>query len=143
MIVRQLEPDEIEKILPLCDEFSNSSGFVAYKKDVFVNSWTQFILSGLGVIFILPEYKGMLGALKFNDPNTGELIATELFWFVDASARGRGIKLLNAFEKWAKKEGCKKTIMVHLSDSIPEEVKKIYIRKGYIELETHYMKGVE
>ena len=78
----------------------------------------------------------------FPDPNTGEMLATEFFWFVNPESRGSGLKLLKVFEKWAKEKGCKKVIMVHLSDSMPEKIRNIYLRFGYKVAETHYIKEV-
>src|SRR3990167_9785607 len=44
---------------------------------------------------------GMLGAFLFDHPFSGELVAGELFWWVEPERRGAGVKLLRAMEKWA------------------------------------------
>jgi GNAT superfamily N-acetyltransferase len=86
--------------------------------------------------------KAMLGALIFPDVNSSDLVATEMFWYSDKNARGCGLALFSAFERWAKENGAKHAIMVHLSNSMPEKLRRFYGKKGYCEVDTHYMKEI-
>lgn len=90
------------------------------------------------------EIQGGLGAIKAEDLHDGTLYAVETFWFVHPQYRklGIGVDLLNAFEAWAKAEGCKKVAMVHLVDSYPEVLKKFYEGVGYKLIELHYAKDL-
>lgn len=109
----------------------------------FVASWSAFLSSGVGVIYGMYEEEvlcGVVGGLKYPDPNDGDLVVSECFWFVVKEKRGRGIELLDAFERWAKEEGAKRIIMVHLSGLMPERIKLLYERRGYKEIEVHYVK---
>ena len=113
--------------------------------EVFERTWRSLIEANIGVIFLLESSRnivGGLGAIKCPDPNNGEMIASELFWFVEKEYRGSGLKLLKAFEAWAQEQGIKKILMVHLSELMPGKLKKLYERMGYKELETHYIKEV-
>ena len=140
-MIRKVTTEDLPKMFDLAAEFYSSSEFLeGFDIDIFINNWTKFINTGIGIIWILNDFDGCLGAMKYLDVNNGELIATELFWFVSSDKRGDGIKLLKEFEMWAKTEGCKKIIMVHLTDLMPESVASIYKWHGYKPMEIHYVK---
>lgn len=145
-MIRKLNIDELDKVLPIAEQFYNSTEFLSnFNIEIFKKNWIQFIESGLGVIFVLEDENniiGVLGGFKYPDVNSGELIATEFFWFVDADKRGNGIRLLKEFEKWAKEEDCKKIIMVYLCDLMPEKLDRVYKRLGYRRTEINYTKEV-
>lgn len=66
-------------------------------------------------------------------------LASEVAWWIDPSARGenKGIKLMEAFEYWAKNiANCKYISMT----SLDKDVEKIYKKKGYKLYERAYMK---
>jgi GNAT superfamily N-acetyltransferase len=104
--------------------------------------YQSMVRSGRAAIFMLKDNNKMVGALgciKAEDPHSGELTAIETFWMVDPERRGKGTILLKYFDRWAKEEGCKKKAMIHLEDSLPDKLKKIYEKKGYQLVESHYM----
>lgn len=70
----------------------------------------------------------------------GVLECSELFWYVDEKYRGKGISLLLHAEKYAKKRGAKRMIMIYLINSMPEKLEKLYTRMGFRELERSYIK---
>ena len=78
--------------------------------------------------------------MLYPDLYSGDLIATEFFWFVRAEVRGQGLKLYYAFEAWARARHCAQIRMVHLLDLMPERLAKVYRRLGYEPAETHYVK---
>jgi len=145
-MIRRLEIKDIPKLAKYAEEFYASSEFLAgFNIDIFRASWEKLIGSGMGVIFILEdetEIYGALGAVKYPDFNSGQLIACEMFWYVAQEKRGEGLSLLDAFEKWAKDEGCKYINMTYLADSMPEIIKRIYERRGYTLAEVAYKKEV-
>jgi len=97
----------------------------------------------MGGILSLEEggvLQGGLGYLISIDLHFPRKIAIETFWFVLPQYRGPGLKLLDAFEELAKKEGCQQVALVHLSDSFPERLKALYLRRGYNFVESHYVK---
>jgi GNAT superfamily N-acetyltransferase len=145
-MIERLSIENIEDLAVIAENFYSSSEFLNdFNMEVFKKSWSMFLNDGDGVIFVSRkdgEITGTIGGCKYPDPNSGEMLATEFFWFVNPESRGDGLKLLKTFEKWAEEEGCKKVIMVHLSDSMPEKVKHIYERFGYKAAETHYIKEV-
>lgn len=134
--------------LPVCAEI----GKEFYKEgklpgamitEEFVKTWTMLFDMGLGVMFVLEQdgvVKGGIGGVVTKDPNDGALTATEMFWFVLPDSRGGGLGLLEAFENSAKKAGAKRIGMIHLLNLMPDVLAKLYTRRGYKAIETHYIK---
>ena len=146
-IIRELKSEELPSLKALGEQFTRESKYVKIDHNYFIKSWESFLSANIGVIFIakteLGEIAGAIGALKFNEPNCGTLMANELFWIVAPDHRGGcGIQLLNRLEKWAEDEGCKWLWMNYLIDSMPEKVQGIYERKGFTIAETHWVKEI-
>ncbi len=143
-MIRRVTEKEIPLLYSLAESFCASSAFIdPFDRDYFTQVWTALITKEIGVIFLLEEQErvvGMLGGIKYPDLQNGTMTATECFWYVLPEKRGRGMSLLSAFEKWADSQGCKKKIMVHLMDSMPEKLKRVYEHKGYRAVEVHYVK---
>lgn len=146
MIIRPLEAQDLTRLAELGSEFYAEAGMPgSFIPAVFTAAWEGFFAADIGVIFAIEEKKeflGALGAVITPDPNDGLQIATEFFWFVTKKARGNGLKLLNAFEDWAKERGAVRMTMVHLSNLAPDTLKNLYLRRGYREIETHYIKTI-
>lgn len=125
--------------------FYSSSRFLKnFDLDRFCSAWKGFIESGAGVIFGLFDEEGIvrgaIGGLCFPELYSGELHASEFFWFVMEGYRGDGMKLLRAFEAWAREKNCTLIRMAHLSDSMPAKVEQVYGRLGYVLAERQYVK---
>ena len=138
--------DDLPGLKDCAEEFYASSKFLrGFNLEMFVKVWTGLIESGSGVIFGLRDkgvIVGAIGGLVFPDLYSGVLRATEMFWFVRGESRGDGLRLFHALEDWAKMRQCTQIVMVHLSDSMPDRLKGIYERLGFIEMETHFVKEI-
>lgn len=113
--------------------------------EVFEHTWRTFLDAGVADIFVHEQdhhITGMLGAIIYPDANDGALVATEMFWYVAPEARGTGLRLLRDFETWAQRRGAARIIMAHLHELMPEALTKLYLRRGYRPVETHYLKEV-
>jgi len=147
-MIRQLTEDDLDKLAYGADQFFRSSNFLEdFDMNIFKANWQGLFSSGIGIMFGLVdddtgEIYGALGGCKFTDFNNGHLKAAELFWYVIEERRGEGIKLLDAFEQWAKMNNCKYIHMMYLADLMPEVVKRIYERRGYKLAEMAYRKEV-
>lgn len=145
-MIRIATIEDLPKLGNIAKEFYSSSEHLDdFNIEIFASNWENFIESGVGIIFLLinnGDIIGVLGGIKYPDVNSNQLIATELFWYVEKEHRGQGGKLLKEFEEWAKLEGCKKIIMVHMTDFMPDKLSVIYRRKGYKKMEVHYVKEV-
>jgi GNAT superfamily N-acetyltransferase len=116
-----------------------------FNVEVFTRNWTYFIEHGIGAIFALVKdgvIVGALGAVILPDTTSGDLRASEMFWFVGKEHRGGGIALMDAFEKWGTERGAKQITMAYLKDSMPQIVESIYERRGYRFFEAHWLKEV-
>lgn len=152
-MIRQLHADEIVGLRGLGRAFFAEGRLPgAFRYPVFADSWRRLLGSGLGAIFAYwpegdqygEEPAGALGAAVYPDPNDGELVATEFFWFVMPDRRGgpAALRLLRAYETWAQSVGARRLIMVHLAALRADDLKRVYERMGYREVETHYIKEV-
>lgn len=135
--------NEVEKIVAVCAAFQNNAENVVVDIDYATKMYVDYINAGVCVLFGLledGEVVGGLGAIKAPDFHSRRCIASELFWFVLPGQRGGGLQLLQAFEDWAREEGCSHAVMVHLHDSMPEKLQRLYERRGYKQVEVHYLK---
>lgn len=121
----------------------------AFKLEVWLGSWAQFIGLGMGEIFVLKrrgsgagrgEVLGVFGAMVFPDANDGEPVAMEMFWWVRKECRGPGLQLFRAFEDWARERRAARVIMVHQVSMMPEKFERVLPRWGYQRQEVHYSK---
>lgn len=138
---------ELNEVVRLGEQFHREAKLPGeFSFDAAKATWDKFLAAGFGVIFTLregDEVIGALGGILFPDPNSGELWATELFWYVKPEFRGSGLKLLAEFEAWAKHRGAKRITMVHLINSMPEKLHRIYTMRGYSPVEVHYIKELK
>jgi hypothetical protein len=143
--VREADIEDLSRLAPLAREFYASSRFLgSFDLDRFVACWTALFETGAGQIFLLEdgtgEVAGTIGGMIYPEPYSGELIATEFFWYVRLGSRGEGMKLYCAFEHWARDRKCSQIRMVHLLDSMPEKLARAYRHLGYTPAEVHYLK---
>jgi GNAT superfamily N-acetyltransferase len=136
-----------ENIL-MAQSFFNECGLPGtFKIEAFLHNWSMLLEKNFGIIFALQKDEkvvGMLGGILSPDINSGELTATEAFWYVMPENRKtpESLKLLLVFEKWAIEIGAKKIIMAHLLSSMPERLGTFYERRGYKPVEIQYVKQV-
>ena len=147
-MIRELELSELGKLENGATEFYALAELPGkFDFSILKKNWEYFYGQGIGAIFALVDEKtdeiyGALGCVKVPDLITNILIATEMFWFVMDGRRGEGMKLLYEFESWAKANGCKSMRMMYLSNVMSEDVKAVYKRRGYREVETAYEKEI-
>ena len=112
--------------------------------DYFVEKWKRLIESKqahvIGVFGDSGELHGALGSVIGEGMFSPCIIATECWWYMRKPWRGHGIVLLDAFEEWAKKAGAEYVAMVHLMQLQPEKLGELYLARGYVELERHFVK---
>lgn len=146
MDVRPLTTDDFPRLLGLAQQFYDEGkvpGRMVPEK--FLGTWHNLYAAGCGVILGLfsgEEIVGALGALTYPDFYDGDTVASEMFWFVNKESRGRGLLLLNEFEVWAKDRGAKRVSMIHLTNLAPDTLRKLYLKRGYREIESHFLKDL-
>ena len=143
-MIRTATIDDLVTLADLAAQFYASSKFLNdFNLECFETTWTQLLSSGMGAVFVLDGVDGPIGALggvAYPDINSGRLTATEFFWFVDPAFRGKGLSLYKAFEDWARSKRCSEIRMVHLADSMPSQLERLYERLGFDMAEVHYRK---
>ncbi|MCK8779093.1 hypothetical protein M0654_03745 [Rhizobium sp. NTR19] len=79
-------------------------------------------------------------AVAFEHPFGAGRIAKETVWYIAPSSRGRcALKMLDAYEAWARAAGC---VSVGMASLVSNDISKIYERRGYAAVETHFMKSL-
>jgi len=143
-VIRPLPISELDRTAACAREFYATSGHLEnFRPERFRETWTALIGSGMGVIFADErdgEITGVIGGICHRDPNSDDMVAAEMFWFVREQFRGVGIALYREFEKWAESKCAASIQMVHMADVMPEKVKAFYLREGYELAETRYVK---
>jgi hypothetical protein len=82
----------------------------------------------------------LLGSLSITWQG-GEVVASELAWFVEQEHRGFGaIKLVHAFENWATERGATAIAMADIEGLT--DLQSTYERLGYRKVETTYVKRI-
>lgn len=147
MTIRQATLPDLPRLRVCAQDFAAASRHIrGFDMDRFIAVWTGLLESGAGVIFLLAddqgEIAGMLGGVAYPDIYSGEMIASEFFWFVREQYRGGtgSVRLYREFEDWARARGCTQIRMIHLSDSMPEKLDKFYRRLGFEPIEVHWAK---
>jgi hypothetical protein len=138
---------KLRALAPGAKEFYASSKFLG-KFDIerFVTFWKNQIENGQGVIFAAlddGEIIGAIGGMAYPEPYIDEISVQEFFWFVRPGNRGlAGLRLYDAFEGWAIEKGASHIRMVHLMDSMPEKLERVYGRLGFVPVEKLYSKDL-
>lgn len=144
--IREAKPEEAIIVSKFMKQFEAETAFVKVDPDHAGKLYEKMIRNGTGHMFILEtdegEMVGGLGCVVGPDLHYPRVIAVETYWFVSPDYRGAGLMLLAFFEKWAKENNCDAVAMVHLLDSMPTKLKKLYERRGYVLIENHYLKEV-
>jgi GNAT superfamily N-acetyltransferase len=96
---------------------------------------------GIVILYIMNDKPvGLIGGLTSEMIFSHDLVASELFWWVDPNFRSRkALSLKEAFEYWARRVGAKYVAMGALP-SQGEKVARFYERTGYKNLENSYLK---
>lgn len=81
---------------------------------------------------------GMLGYIVYPHFLSGELVAGEVFWWVEPEHRGEGVKLLRAAEDRARTSGAKHLQMIAPND----RVAGLYKRLEYSFVEAAYQRAL-
>lgn len=149
-MIREITVEELPLIYPIGHAIWEEGKLPgAYVNDIFRASWEKLYAAGVGVIFGAfrqGELVGALGCVLYNDLNDGALVSMEAFWYVFKDFRkilyGYGVRLLIAYEKWAKNRGVKRAGMANLVALNDDPMQGLYNKMGYKPLDRTYIKEV-
>lgn len=68
-------------------------------------------------------------------------VSDELAWWVDPAHRGGSMAMLDMYEAWAQRMGAE--IIGLTSLALMPEVERLYERRGYVRLESHWVRAVK
>lgn len=138
--------DDMVVIANLATGFEAESCHVKVDPAHSVENYHKFDDLGIGGMLALWDGDTIIGGLGYiisGDLHFKRKMAIETFWYVDPSHRGGGIRLLVAFENLATERGCDYVAMVHMVDSHPDSLEKLYLHRDYKLAEKHYMKEIK
>jgi len=118
-------------------EFLGAVGYDKYSDpEVLVNFLYKIIKEH--IIFVNEDVTGMLAGMAMPFLFGTTKVATEIGWWVNPDERNKklGKALLDAFEAWAKEQGCTVITMICLD----QEVGKFYEKNNYTLKELTYSK---
>ena len=146
MIIRKATNDDIFDLLVLARGFSREAPAMhEWDRDKTEAMLKTCIENELTTIIVM-EFEGEVvgGIVGVVQPllMSNTVVASELAWFVDPNHRGKGaIKLVKAFEGWAKEKGAEYVTMADIRGIA--DLSKLYERLGYELTEAAYSKKVE
>lgn len=145
--IREATQEDLFELLMLAYEFSKEGPdhLKPFEKDLVEERLTNAIDNEDYVVLVLDvngSLEGGLVGVCVAPWMMSEKFAVELAWFVRKSARdGRGaIKMVKAYEAWAKSKGITKVFMSDLTKL--QGLEKLYNRLGYSLSETSYIKEI-
>jgi GNAT superfamily N-acetyltransferase len=140
MDVRFATADDRDRVVSLLRESHEAAGFTFPFRAAYADRlFQQHLASDKACVLVAgAPAQGVLMACAFDHPFGAGRIAKETVWFVSPAARGRGaIKMLDAYEAWAQSVGC---VSVGMASLATNDVSRLYERRGYSAVETHFMK---
>lgn len=144
MIVRAATLADKTACIYLLRDSHQAAGFTfAFQAAYASQLFDQHMTSHQACVLVLEhEAKccGLLMAVWFEHPFGAGRYAKETVWYIAPDARGRSaLKMLHAYEVWAKEQGCTAIGMASLETN---DVSKLYERCGYKPVETHFLKSL-
>lgn len=146
-MLRRATEDDILDLLFLARSFVKVFPVtIKFDKEKLEDSINSILKGNNGVIFVWEDEKeGVVGFLigVMTSPIFSKVsMAIELAWYMDEEHRdaSKGLKMLGAFESWAKEQGA---AFVSMGDIQPvQDLTKLYERKGFKLMEKTFVKEV-
>lgn len=147
MIIREAALEDVPAIVAMGLRFASDEYKDYLRPDpLLLAQLAQRIITGQTSIGFVAQPEaggpivGMLGMMTYRQPMGGDLVATEIVWWVEPEARGprAAIHLLNRGERWAREQGATKFQMIAPTDHVGH----FYERMGFKKLETHYQRSL-
>lgn len=148
-IIRQAKIEDTEAIKDLIKKFYAESTYeygFSLDDETITETVRNFIVNHIALIIekdskIVGVISGVVANSIFDKK---QKVAQEAVWYIVKEER-KGIialKLIEEFEKECVKRGADFILMVHMSNSSPEVLSRLYGIKKYKLMEKHYIKGV-
>lgn len=142
---RVIGSSEMRKVTVFMKQFEQVTNFVKVDIDHATKMYERGIENGSMTVLVMEKDEILIGSMAFiiaPDLHENKLVGVETYWFMHPDHRKYGLKLFDMFEQLAIKQGCEKLAMIHMIDSYPISLEKLYKRRGYELIEKHYVKEV-
>ncbi len=145
-MIREATEMDLSRVVAMFAEFVSSTQYARYVGNdpaYSVRMMERIIADEDKALFVVDSEDGvigMLGVMTFIQPFSGELVASELFWWLDPKHRGHGVWLLRRGESWARGHGARRMSMMAPSDK--PRVGEIYNAIGYAEVERVFQRDL-
>jgi GNAT superfamily N-acetyltransferase len=146
IVTREATFADVEAIQAMFAHFVESSQYRQYignNPEYSMGLIERLIGNDDGTIFVADDngtVVGMIGLAVYPHPMSGDLVATEAFWWLNPEKRGYGVYLLRKAEKWAKAKGARSLAMMAPCDN--PRVQEIYTKLGYDAVEITYQRSL-
>lgn len=114
-MIKQANTHDLERLAVLGKEFFSEAGLPGeFNPQFWATVWTQLMIQDAAEVWYDEEehIRGAIGIIYAPDFFTGDLVATESFWFVTKEARSViGIRLFHWIVDRSKIRGAKRLIM--------------------------------
>jgi GNAT superfamily N-acetyltransferase len=137
--IREATADDLEVMVVMGLRFARESGYSKLPiTESSIRTLIAWVLANGVVLLALKDEHpvGMVGVVVLPHMLTARPYGAEVAWWCNPEARGHGLRLLRAAERWAKDHGAATMQFV----APTEDVERIYQRLGYVKLETAYEK---
>lgn len=112
-MIREADLSDIPRIVDMGEAMHGALDLdVPFEPDDFAETVTQQIMDSSRLMLVTDDLTGMFAGISA--PfffNYRERYVAELFWWMEESARGRGLELLRGFEEWARSMGASKLVL--------------------------------
>jgi len=142
-MIRDAVYADIEEMLVLCRHFFDATAYPEYmdfSEEVTRETLQNLIDNELGIALVLDDdgIKGIITALIFPLYMSGAMTGQELCWWCEE--KGKGMLLLTALEREAKRRGAETFMMLSLDQLQPQRLDRLYQAKGYHRSEHTYIR---
>lgn len=144
-MIRPATLSDKEAVIGLLREFFGQTEYsdLGWSQKSIEDIVERLITTDSAVILVSDGVTGLIGGyLTPYWMNMDKVFAQEMFWYVSKEHRGGslGIRLLNAFQEWAKDGGADYCVMSSTTNLNPSGVGNVLKRSGFVPVDISYWK---
>tara|TARA_B100001013_G_scaffold335553_1_gene254086 strand:- start:724 stop:1167 length:444 start_codon:yes stop_codon:yes gene_type:complete len=146
-MIREATKDDIPRLLVMAETFievlyKDGAGSISYNPEVLYRLMSDLIEKPDGLLLVSDRegVNGMIGMFVYPHPMSGDMVGSELFWWMSPESRGGpdAFRLLRQAEGWLREL---KVPSINVAAPTPQ-VARVYERLGYHPFEVHFSKAV-
>ena len=146
IVIKKLSADDLSITVSAAREFIEDANLGSFSEEEFIKNWGNAITLGFGHMWgCFVDGVGVCGLAGYisPDPNNGELVFTEAFFYSVKGREGYGARLLKAVEKELREETTiTRMYMFSRLDYMEDRVATLYHKLGYTAKEIFWEKPI-